>query len=106
MLRALRYTKIALLIFGAGMLAGLVVVSGNYSAWQQPAAALMALGLVLIPVALFADGHGMVLLRWVILRLRGRKPTKNRARRRSPARQRKPAQSGRRSAPRSRGRNR
>jgi hypothetical protein len=102
MLRALRYTKIALLIFGAGMIAGLVVVAGEYAAWQRPAARLMALGLILIPLGLFADGHGMTVIGWLIARLRRRKPAKRPARRASPARPRKRAPSTRRSPARSR----
>jgi hypothetical protein len=104
MLRALRYTRIALLIFGSGMIAGLIVVAGEFSAWQRPAAGLMALGLVLIPLGLFADGHGMTLIGWVIARLRRHKPRKGRAKRASPARRRKPARSTGRAAARSRSR--
>jgi hypothetical protein len=85
----LHYTKIALLVFGAGMIAGLVVVAGEYTAWQRPAAGLMALGLVLIPVGLFADGHGMAAFVWLAARLSRRRPMPRRAKPRSPAARRK-----------------
>ena len=105
MFRALRYTKIALLVFGLGMLAGLVVVAGEYTAWQRPAAGLMALGLVLIPVGLFADGHGMALVTRLAARLSRPKPPPKRARPRTPASRRKrPARSAAKSTPRKRGR--
>ncbi len=102
---SMRYTKIALLIFGLGMIAGLVVVAGEFSQWERPAAGLMALGLVLIPVALFADGHGMALVAWLAARLsRSRRPPR-RAKPRSPAARRKrPARSVARSSPRKRSR--
>src|SRR5690242_16180896 len=102
MLRALRYTRIALLVFGAGMIAGLVVVAGDFLTWQRPAAALMALGLLLLPVGLFADSHGMALIGWLISRRRRRKPAKGRATRASPGRPRQRAQSTRRAAARKR----
>jgi membrane protein implicated in regulation of membrane protease activity len=86
MLRRLHYTKTALLVFGAGMIAGLVVVAGEYTAWQRPAAALMALGLVLIPIGLFADGHGMAALSWLAARLSRRRPPPKRGKARPPAR--------------------
>ncbi len=89
----MRYTKIALLIFGLGMIAGLVVVVGEYAAWERAASALMALGLVLVPVGLFADGSGMALLRWLAARLsrrprrrKGPRPRSTAPRRRQPAR--------------------
>ena len=104
MLKALRYTRIALLVFGLGMIAGLVVVAGEYPAWQRPAAGLMALGLVLIPVGLFIDGHGTAVIGWLIAKLRRRKPAKRRARRASPARPRKRAPPPRRSPARTRSR--
>jgi membrane protein implicated in regulation of membrane protease activity len=85
----MRYTKIALLIFGLGIVAGLVVVAGEFLAWQPPAAGLMALGLVLIPVGLFADGHGMAAFAWLAARLSRRRPVPRRAKPRPPAARRK-----------------
>jgi len=93
-MRRLRYTKIALLVFGLGMIAGLVVVSGEYSAWERVASALMALGLVLIPVGLFADGRGMALIRWLAARLSRRPAARPRSKPRATPRRRQPARAG------------
>jgi hypothetical protein len=87
----MRYTKIALLIFGLGMILGLVIVAGEFSQWEWAASAVMALGLLLIPLALFADGRGMVLMRWLAARFSRRKRPKPRAKPRSPVRRKKPA---------------
>jgi hypothetical protein len=51
----MRYTKLALLIFGAGMLLGLAVVSANLSGLGRIASLTMAAGIMLVPVALIAD---------------------------------------------------
>ena len=61
----LRYTKAALLIFGLGLVTGLVVVVGEFSEWDYLASGIMALGLVLLPLGLFADGRGIAALRWI-----------------------------------------
>jgi hypothetical protein len=63
--RRLRYTKAALLIFGLGLVIGFVVVVGEFSDWEYLASFVMALGLVLLPLGLFADGRGIVVLRWI-----------------------------------------
>jgi len=90
----MRYTKAALLIFGLGLVTGFVVVVGEFSEWERSAAAIMALGLVLIPVGLFADGHGMAAIRWIIGRFRRKKRPRSRAKsRRPPARRKPPARS-------------
>jgi len=103
-LRQLRYTKIALLIFGLGMIAGLVVVAGEYPAWERAASAAMALGLVLIPVGLFADGRGMALIRWLTARFSRRKTAPGRSRQRIPVSRRKqPIRATARAATRKRG---
>ena len=86
----MRYTKTALLVFGLGLIIGFVVVVGEFSDWERPAAAIMALGLVLIPVGLFADGHGMAAVRWIIDRCRRKKRPRTRAKSRRPAVRRKP----------------
>ncbi|MGE5270947.1 MAG: hypothetical protein ACM3JG_14880 [Thiohalocapsa sp.] len=75
----MRWTKGALGIFGLGMVLGLVVVAGEFTAWERAASAVMALGLVLTPVGLFADGQGMALLRWLLARLSRRRPARKRA---------------------------
>ena len=64
----MRYTKGALLIFGLGLVLGLVVVVGGFSEWERTAAAVMALGLALLPPALFADGRGGRVLAWLAAR--------------------------------------
>jgi hypothetical protein len=51
----MRYTKIALLTFGAGLLLGLVVVVVEIGPLQRVASGLMALGLVAIPVGMAVD---------------------------------------------------
>src|SRR3954447_20874743 len=76
----LRYTKAALLIFGLGLAIGLVVVVGEFSAWNYLASAVMALGLVLLPLGLFADGRGFAVLRWIARRFSRRKPKPKRGR--------------------------
>jgi membrane protein implicated in regulation of membrane protease activity len=87
----MRYTKAALLIFGLGLVAGFVVVVGEFSEWEYLASGLIALGIVLLPAALFADGHGLAAIRWlagVFWRRRQaktrRKPGSQQQRRRSP----------------------
>jgi hypothetical protein len=84
----LRYTKIALLIFGVGLVTGLVVVVGEFSKWEYFASFVMALGLVLLPLGLFADGRGVAALRWFARRFSGSKRSPKRGR--AGARKRKP----------------
>ena len=57
----MRYTKIALLIFGLGLVAGFVIVVGEFARLGRVASALMALGLAALPVGIAAD-------RWVAVR--------------------------------------
>jgi len=96
----MRYTKAALLTFGLGLIVGFVVVVGEFSEWERAASALMALGLVLVPVGLFADGHGMTAIRWIAARFRRGKRTRARGKsRRPPARRKSPPRAARR-APR------
>jgi len=64
--RRLRYSKAALLLFGLGLVLGLIVVSAELVGLGWVASALMALGLVAIPLALLADGKRAVRLpRWL-----------------------------------------
>ena len=51
----MRYTRLALLTFGAGLLLGLVVVAANLSGVARIASLAMAAGVVLLPFALIAD---------------------------------------------------
>jgi hypothetical protein len=76
----MRYTKAALLVFGLGLVIGFVVVVGEFSNWEYLASVVMALGLVLLPLALFADGHGIAALRWIARRFSRRKPSPKRGR--------------------------
>ncbi len=88
--RRLRYTKAALLIFGLGLMIGFVVVVGEFSQWEYLASFVMALGLVLLPLGLFADGRGIAALRWVARRLsRGKRRPKRGGRTRSDLRPRR-----------------
>ena len=86
----MRYTKVALLIFGFGLALGFVIVVGEFARLERVASAVMALGLVLLPVALFADGRGMVILAWIAARFSRGKRKKARPKSRPAARRRKP----------------
>jgi hypothetical protein len=91
---AMRYTKAALLLFGLGLVGGFVVVVGEFREWEWLAGLVMVLGLVLLPLGLFADGRGFVMLRWIVRRLSRRRRGAGRGRpvragaqpRRTPAR--------------------
>jgi len=90
----MRYTKTALLTFGAGLVLALVVVAAEIDGLQRVASALMALGIVAIPVGMAID--------WRLATKAQRRPArrrgKTRARRASPAarrRTRKPARPNR-----------
>jgi hypothetical protein len=86
----MRYTKIALLIFGLGLVLGFIIVVGEFARLERVASAVMALGLVLLPVALFADGRGMAMLGWIAARFSRGKRKKARPKSRPAARRRKP----------------
>jgi hypothetical protein len=51
----MRYTKMALLAFGLGLLLGLVVIAAEIKALQRFASGLMALGIAAIPLGIIAD---------------------------------------------------
>jgi hypothetical protein len=85
------YTRGALLIFGLGLALGFVIVVGEFARLERVASAVMALGLVLLPVALFADGRGMVVLAWIAARFSRGKRKKARPKPRPAARRRKPS---------------
>jgi len=51
----MRYTKIALLTFGAGLVLGLIVVVVEIAPLARAASGLMAVGLIGIPVGMAAD---------------------------------------------------
>jgi hypothetical protein len=73
----MRYTKIALLTFGAGLLLGLVVVVIEIDLLDRLASGLMALGLAAIPIGLAVD--------WRLATKTARQPPPK-ARRKAPAR--------------------
>jgi hypothetical protein len=56
----MRYTKAALLLFGCGLLLGLVVVAGEVKSLQRIASGLMALGIAAIPVGMAVDWRSAV----------------------------------------------
>jgi predicted lipid-binding transport protein (Tim44 family) len=51
----MRWTKLALLVFGAGLLLGLAVVVAELDALARVASLLMALGIVAVPVGAIID---------------------------------------------------
>ena len=51
----MRYTKIALLAFGIGLLLGLVVLGAEIKSLEHVASGLMALGIAAIPFGMVAD---------------------------------------------------
>src|SRR5580704_707888 len=55
LLRGMRYTKAALLVFGAGAVLGLAVVSARLDAFARVASMTMALGIAALPLTIFAD---------------------------------------------------
>lgn len=100
----MRYTKAALAIFGIGLALGFVLVVGQFDGWGWLASALMAVGLVALPIALFADGHGFALVAWIAARFRRSRRAKPRPKsRRAPARRRPPALTAARAPRRRRG---
>jgi len=87
-----RYSKAALLLFGAGLVLGLVVVVGEIRWLQRLASAVMALGLIALPAALVADSRRkLARVRPPIRsqRQRAQRPPRPRARSRKPAAQRR-----------------
>jgi hypothetical protein len=51
----MRYSKFALLLFGAGLVLGLAVVSAQLQGLFRVASLAMAVGIVLLPLAFVAD---------------------------------------------------
>ena len=97
----LRYTKAALLIFGLGLVLGLVVVAGELPGFERVASGVMALAIASLPFALVADGRGTAIVQRIRARFSRRKRPKRSASRpaavrspasaRSPTRRRPPA---------------
>ena len=80
----MRYSRSALLLFGAGMLLGLVVVAAKLLYLARVSSGAMALGIVLLPVALVAD--------WRRRKPKPKTKTKSKSTKRTtaPARRRRP----------------
>ena len=85
----MRYTKIALLIFGLGLVTGFVIVVGEFARLGRVASALMALGLMALPVGLVAD-RGVAVRGWFAARFSRRKGKTARRKSRPAAARRKP----------------
>ena len=85
----LRYSKSALLLFGAGLVLGLAAVSAQLNGLGRVASVAMALGIAALPVAAVAD----------LRRIARPKP---RPRAKSPKRKSAPRRAGKPSAPRKR----
>jgi hypothetical protein len=83
----MRYTKTALLMFGAGLVLALVVVAGELNGLERLASAVMALGIAAVPVGMAVDWR---------LATRAAKPP---PRRRSKSRTRRAPAAARRRAP-------
>jgi hypothetical protein len=93
----MRYTKAALLIFGAGLVLALVVVATETQGLDRIASAAMALGIAAIPIGMAVDWRRATRAPKRAVRRRGKSRTRRTApvaRRR--ARPRKPAGPGRR----------
>jgi hypothetical protein len=93
LLQRMRYTKIALLTFGAGLVLGLVVVVIGIDPLDRIASGLMALGLFGIPVCMLIDWWPAAkTTQKSVKRRRTRAPAKRRAAvPRRPPRSRRPA---------------
>jgi len=92
----MRWTKTALVLFGIGLALGFAaVVVGGLPRIERAASALMALGLVLLPIGLFADGHGFALIAWLAGRLSKTRKPRPRPKPRRTAAKRKTAQNRR-----------
>ena len=85
MARIMRYSKLALLIFGLGLVLGLAVVAAEWWNYARIPSLLMALGIAAIPVAIFFDWRRAAPFSRLMGRFRRRKPT----RRRSPPKRRR-----------------
>jgi len=51
----MRYTKTALLMFGAGLVLALVVIAAELDQFERVASAAMALGIAAIPIGMAVD---------------------------------------------------
>jgi hypothetical protein len=86
---AMRYTKLALLIFGLGLVAGFVIVVGEFARLGRVASILMAFGLLGLPLGIAAD-RWLALRAWFAARFRRRKGKAAGRKKRPTAPRRKP----------------
>jgi hypothetical protein len=81
----MRYSKRALMIFGAGLVLGLVVVAAELPGLARVASVAMALGILLLPLALVADWRSAGPIAAIVARLcRGKSKKRRTAARRKP----------------------
>ena len=82
----MRYTKTALLMFGAGLVLALVVIAAELDGLERVASALMAIGIAAVPVGMAVD--------WRLATRAAARPPRRRGKppaRRAPATTRRPA---------------
>ena len=85
----MRYTKTALLMFGAGLVLALAVVAAELDGLERVASALMAIGIAAVPVGMAVD--------WRLATRAARRPPRRRGK---PRTSRGPAAPRRRARPR------
>jgi len=83
----MRYTKTALLMFGAGLVLALVVIAAELDRFERVASAVMALGIAGIPIGMAIDWR----LATRAAARPPRRPAKPRTRRPAPATRRRAA---------------
>ena len=83
----MRYTKTALLMFGAGLVLALVVIAAELDRFERVASAVMALGIAAIPIGMAIDWR----LATRAAARPPRRPAKPRTRRPAPATRRRAA---------------
>ncbi|HEV2302777.1 MAG TPA: hypothetical protein VGR91_14515 [Stellaceae bacterium] len=86
----MRYTKGALLVFGAGLLLGLAVATFQLTPLERVASGVMALGLAAVPIGLVLDWRRAAVTRKPAAKKRRRGPRRAPAGSRRRARPRKP----------------
>ena len=72
----MRYTKIALLAFGLGLLLGLIVVAAEIKSLERVVSGLMALGIAAIPIGVLADLRRATMERFGGVRRRAKTPVR------------------------------
>ncbi len=72
----MRYTKLALLAFGVGLLLGLIVVVVEVKSLERVASGLMALGIAGIPIGMIIDWRRAIKITQRTPRPRARAPVR------------------------------